>query len=76
MQVFATTWNMGGCKQKSFGQVVQDMGKWVPTKGIGYDIVVVAFQECVLTAELMDAVHCHLGKYTLACRSKDPIVNV
>jgi len=58
-RIFATTWNCGRCSK------VKDMGplaEWIPVAGEGYDIVVVALQECRFFTPLKAAIHKHLGK--------------
>lgn len=42
-RIFATTWNCGRCTRL---REMGPMGEWIPVSGEGYDIVVVALQEC------------------------------
>jgi hypothetical protein len=58
-RIFATTWNTGSCGARGLAAKIPH---WIPPPSAGYDLYVVALQECVCPTAMRHAIHKYLGK--------------
>lgn len=60
LNLFVTTWNMGGVEKESFEASIDAMlPTWVPK---GHDLYIIGVQECACLREMRQGLHKYLGK--------------